>query len=221
MSRASLIRWSALPGIAGGALHASFMLFHPADDPAGMRGAAWLASHLTWHVAVVLALLGLVGLYAHLAERAGRFGLVSFVVAFLGTALSVGSSAIEALALPALAIEAPELVERAGTGDVPASLQSLVAVLLAAGVLFSLGYILFGLAVMRAGTLPRWAAPLLIAGAPLFTFGTAVHHLVVTAGAVLFGAGLIWLAYGLWSSTVAGATVERPAALPHPGQAVG
>ena len=221
MSRASLIRWSALPGIAGGILHASFMLFHPADDPAGMRGAAWLASHLTWHVAVVLALLGLVGLYAHLAERAGRFGLVSFVVAFLGTALSVGSSAIEALALPALAIEAPELVERAGRGDVPASLQPLVAVLLAAGVLYSLGYILFGVAVMRAGTLPRGAAPLLIVGAPLFTFGTAVHHLVITAGAILFGAGLTWLGYGLWAGADAGAVAEQPARIAYPERALG
>ncbi|CAA9586769.1 MAG: hypothetical protein AVDCRST_MAG88-4065, partial [uncultured Thermomicrobiales bacterium] len=86
MAPEALIRWSGLASILGGTLYALFMFFHPANDSTGMRTGAWTPVHLTWHVAVLLALLGLVELYARQAHRAGRFGLVSFVVAFVGTA---------------------------------------------------------------------------------------------------------------------------------------
>ncbi len=214
-----LIRWSGLASILGGTLYALFMFFHPANDSTGMRTGAWAPVHLMWHVAVLLALLGLVGLYARQAHRAGRFGLVSFVVAFVGTALSVGETYVEAFVLPALALEAPGLLERLEAGEVPAAIQPLMVSLLAGVALFILGYILFGITILRAGVLPRPAGLLLIIGAPLFTFGTQVHQAIATGGAVLFGAGFIWLGYALWSSATG--QTEYRTVVPVVGEAAG
>jgi hypothetical protein len=69
---------------------------------------------------------------------------------------------------------------------------------------FSLGYILFGVATMRAGVLPRWSGLLLIVGVSLFMiseaplFDRTLSHLIVTVGDGVFGLGLAWMGYALW-----------------------
>ncbi len=51
------------------------------------------------------------------------------------------------------------------------------------------GYILLGLKILRTDYLPRWAGILLLLGGPLFG-GPAP-----TIGAILFGAGFVWVGY--------------------------
>ena len=70
---------------------------------------------------------------------------------------------------------------------------------------YMLGYILFGVATMRAGVLPRWSGLFLIIGSALFMISEAVplddslSHLIVTIGDVIFGTGFVWMGYALWS----------------------
>ena len=66
--------------------------------------------------------------------------------------------------------------------DTPVGLWQLIA----ASSVFSLGYVLLGVAIFRAGVLPR--API---GIPAF----------LIVGHTLFGAGLAWLGYALWKGT--------------------
>ena len=61
-----------------------------------------------------------------------------------------------------------------------------------------MGFILFGIATMRAGVLTRWGALLLIISAPLFGAGLFVPVFVRTIGAVLYAVGFAWLGYTLW-----------------------
>jgi hypothetical protein len=61
--------------------------------------------------AFILLLLGLVGLYAHQSEAAGRLGLVGFLLAFLGTMLLAGDLWFEAFAFPYLMEVAPQALE--------------------------------------------------------------------------------------------------------------
>ena len=105
-------------------------------------------------LAAVLLLGGLVGLYARQAEAAGLLGLVGFLVAFLGTALLVGILWTNAFVVPSLAVEAPTLL---GGGPPVAFYPSLVA--------FALGWVIFGIATLRAGRYPRTGTILLIIGA--------------------------------------------------------
>jgi hypothetical protein len=55
-------------------------------------------------------LLGLPGLYAVQSERAGRFGLVSFLWLFFGT-LFLGVSGISGFIAPVLAAQAPAMLD--------------------------------------------------------------------------------------------------------------
>ena len=93
---------------------------------------------------------------------------------------------------PLLAIKAPSMITEFLTPQPSAT--DLVIVL---GLI--LGYIFFGIATVRAGVLPRGGAWLLIAGA-LLAFGGAVSRLIGIVAAAVFGAGLAWMGYALWSS---------------------
>jgi hypothetical protein len=80
---------------------------------------------------------------------------------------------------------------------------------LAAG-LFMVGYILFGIAVIRTATLPRWSGVLVAVGAPAHLLGFGMAQLVSTAawpiailGSVSLGAGLVWAGYRLWCTPAA------------------
>jgi hypothetical protein len=53
----------------------------------------------------VLLQIGLVGLYVRQSEAAGIFGLLGFVVAFLGTALAVGAIWSQLFIVPELVDE--------------------------------------------------------------------------------------------------------------------
>ncbi len=98
---------------------------------------------------------------------------------------------------PLVATEAPAIFDQA---FMPPAYAILVIVL---G--FVLGYVLFGVATMRAGVLPRWSGLLLIIGSALFMISEALpwddslSHLIVTIGDVIFGIGFVWMGYALCS----------------------
>jgi hypothetical protein len=96
-----------------------------------------------------------VGLYARQAAAGGTLGLVGLLVAVLGTMLPAGAWWLEAFAVPYAVLKAPALV--APTGRLLAGRSVSFGV-------FALGWVLFGLASLRARVFPRDAAILLIIG---------------------------------------------------------
>jgi hypothetical protein len=89
-------------------------------------------------------------------------------------------------------------------------LDSVVIVNGMAAVLFMIGYILFGVAMIRTATLPRWSGVLVAMGAPAHLLGFGIAQLVSTAawpiailGSVSLGAGLAWPGYRLWHAPAA------------------
>jgi hypothetical protein len=74
-----------------------------------------------------------------------------------------------------------------------------------AAILFMIGCVLFGVAMIRTATLPRWSGVLVAVGAPAHLIGFGVSQLVSTAawpiailGSVCLGVGLAWPGYRLW-----------------------
>jgi hypothetical protein len=130
-------------------------------------------------------------------EKTRWLGLVGFVLAFIGTVFVSSIFFMVSTVIPLIAAETPALFDQAAT---PSTGTVLVVVL---G--FSLGYILFGVATMRAGVLPRWSGLLLIIGVSFFMiseaplFDRTLSHVIVTVGDVVFGLGLAWMGYALWS----------------------
>ena len=191
MSPWALIRWSGLPTILAGVLIALFPFLHPPHDPEGYRSAAWAPVHLMPYIGLVLALLGLMGLFAGQLQRGGRLGLTGFLTAFIGAALTLTGAAQEAFDLPFIAAQAPQLAE----GEPPG-----LPFLIFTSVLFSLGFILLGIAIARAGVFPRAAGVLLAVSAPVWAFaGPLLPEWVFTVGSVLFAIGLVWLGSTLWA----------------------
>ncbi len=200
MSPSKLIRWGGMTSILSGLLLILFAVFHPAREVTlAQDGLSWGLEHQLGIVSMVLMLFGLIGLYARQIERSSTLGFIGFVTAFAGVALYMGGMFLDAYFFPLLAVQAPSIVTDVLTGNV----SGLPAVGLGLSVvLFVVGFMVFGLATIRAGVLPRAAGVLLIVGAPLFGPGSLLPKLVQTGGAVVFGLGLIWLGYAVWSDVV-------------------
>lgn len=195
-----LIRLSGLGLILGGVLIAFFPILHPNHDPAGYANPIWVPVHMMPTAMAVLALYGLVGIFARQGERNGRFGTVAFIVAMLGTALMLTGTDVETFIIPFIGLSAPQVME----GPPPIGQMLAWA---AASLVFAIGYILEGIAVIRAGVLPRGAGALLALGGLVLGIGAAATGMlppVLLLGALLFGFALAWTGYALWSNPEAG-----------------
>jgi hypothetical protein len=148
--------------------------------------------HIALTIAAILGLFGLVGLYTRLRERSGWLGLIGFMLLFSGTALFVAVLSIEAFVLPALAYSAAgqTLLDPAG----PLFNGPLNVFLLLTGIIFSLGCLLFCVAILRSGISGRWIGLLLLGGI-LLAFWPPLPDLVGIIGGVLLGLGFIWFGY--------------------------
>jgi hypothetical protein len=117
---------------------------------------------------MVLLVWGLIGIYTPQSRAAGSFGLWTFVVVFLCTALAVGNVWAEVFVYPTLAQIAPDMLSGAGFGTEAAAYMARGLTL--SYPLFYLGLILFGAATFWAGVYPRWIAVLLIISVPVTMF---------------------------------------------------
>ncbi len=141
-------------------------------------------------IMTVLTPLALVSLYFRQVEESGRLGFVGFVMAFIGAVLFSSVQFDEALLWRILAREAPALLDLTGPMFTSPGFSMIYLLM---GVLYILGFVLFGIATIRGGVFPRAAAVLLIIGVPLFAGGFFLPQLLRTVGAVLAGVGLVWM----------------------------
>jgi hypothetical protein len=184
ISPGALIRQSGLLAVGAGAYMVVLPFVHPSDH-VGVRSAAWVPVHLLYFAALALMLLVLVGIFARQLQRAGWLGVAGFLVAFFGTAMMLLEGR-EHLFSPDFGV---------GT---PLGLWELIL----ASLIFSVGYVLLGVAIARSGVLPRGAGILLAVGGPIVAFSPPIGILaVLVLGHALFGSGLIWLGYALWADT--------------------
>lgn len=196
MSTSNRIRWAGLAAVLGGVLYALAALLHPAgEDAAAVLSPTWVTAHAFGGVSGLFTLLGLAGLYARQAERAGRLGLIGFVSAFIGIAMSGPGEFLAAFVSPFIAAKAPALFDEVMSSQPTGPALAFQLVMIAGLVV---GYILFGIATVRAGVLPRWGGWLLIAGV-LLAFGSPLSHIIGIVAAAVLGLGLVWLGYALWS----------------------
>jgi hypothetical protein len=67
------------------------------------------------------------------------------------------------------------------------------------GILYLLGGLLFGIATLRAGVLPRWPAGLLAVAALLTPAAALLPHAIKRLAAIPVALAIAWLGYALWS----------------------
>ena len=150
------------------------------------------------HVAFVFAF---VGLYAAQAEQGGILGQLGMVLGTIGTTL-VAAIVFMELAGASGVTAAGEALEEVGSLSVYNTVGPLV---------FLVGIILFGVAVLRVGAFTRWTGWLLIIGAVLGLLGgIAAVQIIFALGAVVAGAGFAWLGWELLSG--GGEEAQQPTA---------
>jgi len=204
MNTKNLIRWAGLAAMGAGLLFIAIQTIHPPDVLSSVTTGRWAIVHYLGVAMSLLGLLGIAGLYARQAEEAGWLGLAGYLLFSLFWALTMAFQFAEAFISPLLATEAPKFVEGllgiAGGAPSEVNLGALPAVYTLTGFGgYMLGGLLFGIATLRAGILPRWAGGLLAIAAVSVLAGALLPHPLNRILAVPMGLALVWLGYALWS----------------------
>ena len=187
MSSSSLIRLAGLAALGSGVLSAIgdlLTLVVSLQNPQSATTTSYTVG-LLYLLSTALLLLGLVGLYTSQSRATGLLGLVGFLTAFLGTVLLVGTLWFEVFVTPSLAAQAPELAE-----SVLGQTGYLLMLLFGA-----VGWVLFGVATLRAHVYPRWAAILLIVGG-------VIAFLPIPLVGIVFSITVAYLGYLLFAGWV-------------------
>src|SRR5690348_7563950 len=160
-----LIRWSAVAAILAGLIFAAYQPIQPPEVLSSVTTSAWAIITPLKTAMCLLFLLGWTGLYARQVKEAGWLGLAGFLLLSLSWALQMAFVFAEAFIMPLLATTAPKFVDGylgLATGHASeVNLGALPALYTLVGISYMLGGLLVGIATLRAGILPRWAAGLL------------------------------------------------------------
>jgi hypothetical protein len=159
----SLIRLSGLGLVVCGTLAIIGELLQPSGGPTSPALSPRWTPALTLLMLANLALaLGLVGLHLRQAERAGALGLVAFVLALFGTCLSVALTAIQGYVFPYVAAQPGAPVDPNLFISANGPLALAAPLQLGFLVLSDIGFILMGVAMLRAGVFSRASSWLLL-----------------------------------------------------------
>lgn len=219
MSTQKLIRWTGLSLMLGGIAFAVHLITHPPGETAEYAFyPLWVPSHLIGGIASLLIMLGLVGLYARQSEMIGLPGLISFILTFVGFALSAGALIfISVIFIPFLAARGMDsFVDPEGPLFTSSAMQLTVGV---SALCLLLGLLLFAITTLRARVIPRWGAWLIIltvplaivGGALIFFIGTSLQGILQTLLGVLLGLGLAAWGWALWSEKTGIVAQAQPA----------
>ena len=180
---ASLILWWVLMPlilpVADSAENFQHMVLH----------TGWIPVNAVGLVAILILILGFPASYILHFHKFGKLSLFGFVFAITGLILYTCIQYYETFIWPAAAQIEPALVELRGAlvfGD-----PAVVAALFVSGGILGIGYILYGIALLKSGSFPKLPVWFLIIGAPVFGLGLVLA--IRTVGLILFGAGTIWL----------------------------
>jgi hypothetical protein len=188
MARATLIRLGAASCVGAAVLAIAalvgFIVVVGSDPIADAAGnAAFYIPATAACGSIVLLGLGLVGLYLTQEQRLGAFGAVAFAIALVGTIAAAGGQWTYVFVVPHFAPAVPEMINES-TGSVLAGFVLSYAIL-------AVGWILFGLAALRAGLFPRWASLLVVAGAAIAFLPLPSRTLVLTLAVGVIGLRLL------------------------------
>src|SRR5437762_2314141 len=217
ITASKLIRWTGLAAIVAGIIFAGYQPIQPPEVLSSVTTGTWAIITPLKYAMCLLFLLSWTGLYARQVKEAGWLGLAGFLLLSLSWALQSAFVFATAFILPLLATTAPKFVDsllRSAFGPVSGvNLGALPALFTLVGIGYILGGLLFGIATLRAGILPRWPAGLLAVAAALTPAAALLPHEIQRLTRIPVGVALVWLGYALWSER------RAQAAQPVPGKA--
>lgn len=201
MSSSSIYRFSGAALFIGGLAAIIGQLM---EAPVAPGAPVWILAAALALGGTLLIILGWPGLYFSQAQRAGRLGLIAFVLSLVGLLILVGIQTDDAFIAPVLAANAATqaFVDREA---VPA----LLLFELISGLLLIVGPLLYGIATIRAGVFPCWAAVILIVGSVASVLTVVLHNWNEISAAILF-LGITCLGSALWSNRETSVILPAP-----------
>jgi len=203
VTAATVLRLAGAAAIAAGLCYITVGMFHPLNVVASVTTTRWAIVHALATAMGFFGLLGVAGLYARQVKESGWLGLAGFVLLSLWLVITTGFTFAEVFILPLLASTAPAFAAgflgsfSGTTGAI--NMGALPTLWSLDGPLYIGGGLLFGIATMRAGILPRWGAGLLAMGTALTPVAALLPPQYQPLTAVPVGLALVWLGYGLMS----------------------
>jgi len=158
-----------------------------------VKNRNWTWINALGALGALLGLLGQSGILIAQFDRVGAVGIVGFFVASVGTVMFLGTMLWETVLWPILVKHDASLLDF--TGPIYRS-KTFLPFFITAGLLYSAGYIMVGVAIMQAGILPASGGLLMAIGAPTFGLGAMFgkyQAFVRSVGVTLLSAGLVWL----------------------------
>jgi len=202
-SAQTLLRVSGLAAMGAGLIFAGIQPVHPADVVGSVTTSPWAIILSLKFVMCLLMLVGITGIYLRQLGRIGWTGLAGFTVLIVCWFLQSGYIFTELFILPKLALVAPDFVDSLLTmargGQATVDIGVVAPTYLIVGLLYLLGGLTFGIAIFRAGVLPRWAGVLWVATALVTPAAALLPHAIQRYAAVPMGITLIWLGVALWT----------------------
>ena len=203
ISTHNLLRLAGLCAIVAGICYVLVGVFHPPNLASSVTSTRWQVVHVLACAVSFFGLLGMAGLYARQALKAGWLGLAGYVLFSLWLVLIMGFSFVEAFILPRVATATPSFVQAwmgmftgpKGSFD----LGVLPTIWTLTAPIYMLGGLLFGIATVRAAILPRWAGALFAVGTVLAPIAGLLPNASQPKVAIPVGVALAWLGYALWS----------------------
>lgn len=161
--------------------------------------ASYLVNHLLGSIfGMTLGVLGAVALGAYLANgRTGRVALWALASSVVGKCFILTIFGMSTFATPA--VGRAFLAGQQSVVEVNQDILGLPLIITAllGGLLYSVGTALFGIAVWRSGTLPKWAGALYAPTGFLISIAGLVVGQAQTVGAVMVIAGTGWIAWSV------------------------
>jgi hypothetical protein len=163
----------------------------------------------------LLFLVGITGIYVRQADKAGWLGFAGFAILILSWFLQTGYIFAETFILPVLSTAAPQFVDSilgiASGAAATTDIGALPAVYGVVGICYMLGGLVFGIATIRAGVLPRWPAIVLAVAATLTPLAALLPHAIQRYAAIPVALAIAWLGFTLWSEFRTRAARPAPA----------
>lgn len=199
MNTSTLRRLSGYAAIVAGPLCLLGGVLHPIENGHAHTPEALMVPHTVSSAALLtgtlLLLLGLPGVYGHVADRIGRLGLVGYVLYFLGNVLSaIPHLVLSWFVAGELAVSHPELVS---AQDAIIGIPAFEVQQLTSALVLIVGLLVFGIALVRGRGIPRWigwagVAGALVMFAPLPTMPVVSGlQIELLRAAMLVGLGLL------------------------------
>jgi hypothetical protein len=197
----TLTRAAGLAAVAGGLLFIAVQIKHPLLDAPFSTTTEYAVREAMKILMAVFSLVGITGIYLRQIRQTGLLGLIGYMLLGVGYLTLLSVQVIAVFVLPDLATSQPGYVNdvlAVATSGTPVGDVGRFQTLSYVAVTYILGGIIFGVALLRAGILARWAAALMSVGAVATIATFQLPELTQRLFAVPAGVALIGLGYSLW-----------------------